>query len=382
MKVFFNLILIQTILNIYIFFKGWCIIPTRNHRLRSIYIAVFAFEILTYAVAFIWNDSFNLKGYSILLTLCSWWSFFIFYMALTLLSISLLRWLYRLIARVLKKEISKETSLAFRRTSFIFSLTVACTVLISGFYNFKHPVINNKEISIQKNVKSDFSKTLKIVMFSDLHLGYINGSKCMEQYIDLVMRQNADLILIAGDIIDYTLKPVLEDNITKQFERLKAPLGVYTCLGNHDHYADAQDKIKWLKEESGITVLQDSVVFVDSTFYIVGREEFKSPRKQLKDLLVDTDPQYPIFVLNHQPNYLEEEVSANVDIALYGHTHDGQIFPFTHILRAWYDLSAGYKKLNNTHIFVSSGLGGIPQFRIGSESEIIVVNCTLTKKEN
>lgn len=91
---------------------------------------------------------------------------------------------------------------------------------------------------------------------------------------------------------------------------------------------------------------------------------------------------YPIFVLNHQPNHLEEEVSANVDIALYGHTHDGQIFPFTHILRAWYNLSAGYEKLNNTHIFVSSGLGGIPQFRIGSESEIIVVNCTFTKKKN
>lgn len=303
-------------------------------------------------------------------------------MAIVLFTISLIRWLFRVIAHFFKKKIRKETNLAFKRTTFIFSIIASCTILIGGFYKFKHPVINNKDIHINKNVSDNFPDTLKIVMFSDLHLGYINGEKSLKQYVDTIMDQKPDLILIGGDIIDYSLKPVLEGNIGDQLKRLNAPFGVYACLGNHDHYANEKEKIEWLKEESGLTILQDSVVLVDSSFYIVGREELKSPRKPLKELLINVDPIHPIFVLNHQPNDLEEEVTENIDLALYGHTHDGQIFPFTHILRAWYDLSAGYEKMSNTHIFVSSGLGGIPQFRIGSESEIIVVNCTFIKKED
>ena len=67
------------------------------------------------------------------------------------------------------------------------------------------------------------------------------------------------------------------------------------------------------------------------------------------------------------------------DIALYGHTHDGQVFPFNIFTRMVFEVSRGYKKKENTHVFVSSGVGlSGPQYRIGTKSEIVVLDVTFS----
>ena len=127
-------------------------------------------------------------------------------------------------------------------------------------------------------------------------------------------------------------------------------------------------------------MIRDSAVLIDSSFYVVGREDWIIPsRKDLKTILAEqnVDAALPIIVLNHTPNDLNDEMKNGADIALYGHTHDGQVFPFNILTRLMFEVSNGYKKKGDTNVYVSSGLGlSGPQYRIGTKSEIAVLNVT------
>jgi len=87
-------------------------------------------------------------------------------------------------------------------------------------------------------------------------------------------------------------------------------------------------------------------------------------------------------LLDHQPFNLEISAQNKIDLHLSGHTHHGQLWPFNHITKFVYEVSWGYKKKNNTHIYVSSGFGTWgPPVRIGSKSEIVFINVLFLKSE-
>jgi predicted MPP superfamily phosphohydrolase len=157
---------------------------------------------------------------------------------------------------------------------------------------------------------------------------------------------------------------------------------VYACTGNHEFRYQAETKINWLNDEANIKLIRDSAVLIDSSFYIVGREDFVYPyRDDLETILTDhyVDKSLPMIVLNHTPDNLDEEMENGADIALYGHTHDGQIFPFNVFTRLVFEVSSGYKQKEDTHVFVSSGVGlSGPQYRIGTKSEIVVLDVTFS----
>ena len=71
---------------------------------------------------------------------------------------------------------------------------------------------------------------------------------------------------------------------------------------------------------------------------------------------------------------LEETINCQIDLQLSGHTHNGQFFPINWFVKKMYENSYGYLKKNNTHIYVTSGLGiWGPQYRIGTQSELVVI---------
>ena len=86
----------------------------------------------------------------------------------------------------------------------------------------------------------------------------------------------------------------------------------------------------------------------------------------------------PMIVLITHPTP-DEEMKNGADLALYGHTHEGQIFPFNILTHIMFEVASGYKQKGDTHVFVSSGLGlSGPQFRIGTKSEIVVLDVTFS----
>lgn len=368
MKLFYQIIIVHTLFNFYVFWQGWKLLPDKK-TYKIPFAGIFISEFLIFLIGFIGGNNLPLNLLRSILIIGFSWSVFIFYMVLSLFIIDIGRLLYRLI----KKQ--KKRFILFRRIYYCASVLLTILLMVWGYNTYLHPSVVEKDIVIYK--KAPYLWQLRIVVASDLHIGIVSNKETARKYVTKIMEQNPDIILLPGDIIDYDLAPLIDQHIDEDLKRLKAPYGVYACTGNHEHYADGGDKIKWIKEKTDIILLQDSAVKVADSFYIVGREDRRSPRKPLPldRIISHIDRDLPIIVLNHRPENIDEEVENNIDMAFYGHTHNGQIVPVNYALKIFFELVYGYKLKGNTHLFVSSGLGvGGPEYRIGTQSEVLVVN--------
>jgi predicted MPP superfamily phosphohydrolase len=238
-------------------------------------------------------------------------------------------------------------------------------IFLYGNIHYKNKVRVPLELKSSKPLAKDY----RIVMLSDLHVGYHNTRKELARWVDMINAENPDYILIAGDIIDGSMRPLLEERMVEEFHRLKAP--VYACLGNHEYYAGNPEAQQFFKD-AGIRLLIDSVAQIDSCITIIGRDDRTNMRrKQLKDYSVDKNS-YTI-VLDHQPYNLDRAEAAGVDFQLSGHTHRGQVWPISWITDRIYECSWGSHQRGKTQFYVSSGIGiWGGKFRIGTQSEYIV----------
>ena len=252
----------------------------------------------------------------------------------------------------------------------------AATLSITGFmvviFAWGNIRYNDKiRVPLQLTTSKSLPKEYKIVMMSDLHLGYHNHRAEFARWVDLVNAEHPDLVIIAGDIIDISVRPLIEENMAEEFRRLEAP--VYACLGNHEFYSN-QPKAKEFMAAAGIHLLQDSSVSIDSCICLIGRDDRTNPsRKSLKNLLADAPQNQYTIVMDHQPYHLEETAECGIDFQLSGHTHRGQVWPISWITDALYECSWGPYQRDNTHYYISSGIGlWGGKFRIGTQSEYVV----------
>ena len=227
-----------------------------------------------------------------------------------------------------------------------------------------------EELTIHTDKPLD--KPLKIVLVSDLHLGYHNRRAELARWIDLINAENPDLILTAGDVVDRSMRPVLEGNYTDEFHRLTAP--VWTVLGNHDYYSN-EPLVERFFKDAGIRLLRDeSASFNGIT--VIGRDDRTNRHRKSLSALVDSIEGFTIL-LDHQPYHLEEAEQAGIDFQFSGHTHRGQIWPISWITDAMYEKSWGHHQRGATRYYITSGLGiWGPRIRIGSRSEYFVLTIT------
>jgi predicted MPP superfamily phosphohydrolase len=258
-----------------------------------------------------------------------------------------------------------------KRIIIFSALALVVLVLIWGRYNFSNIKIEKLDININKKAKIE---TLKIIAASDLHLGYSVDKKHLKKIVDLINAQKPDIILLVGDIADNSSQPIIKQNMKEEFLQLQAPFGVYGVIGNHECYGDTKNIVDYFKS-AGIIMLQDSLVLLDNDIYIAGRNDRTiRNRKQLDELLKNTDREKPVILLDHQPFNLSQAQENGIDLQLSGHTHGGQIFPFTLITKSIYEKQHGYLEKNDTHYYITSGTGGWgPKLRIGSQSEIVEI---------
>jgi predicted MPP superfamily phosphohydrolase len=261
----------------------------------------------------------------------------------------------------------------FRFWWFAASLAVIAVALVAGHYRFNHPEVVRLSIESAKPLQH---KELKIVAVSDLHTGFSIRRERLKRYVDLINAQQPDIVLIAGDFTDRSIAPVIRQNMREEIMRIKAPLGVYAINGNHELYAEQPGATAAYLRAAGVTVLVDSSVLVGGSFYIVGRDDCSNPaRKPLPALMQGLDGRLPVILLDHQPNHLAEAMQQHVDLQISGHTHDGQFFPVNLIEKRIFEQPHGYLRKGDTHYYVSSGLGiWGPQYRIGTQSELVVID--------
>lgn len=280
------------------------------------------------------------------------WMVFLLYMVLSLLVVDLIH-------------------LALPRFGgFYYALGFTICLLIYGNWNYRHPRIKNIEVEIEKPL----AKPLHIVAVSDIHLGYGTDKKVLKRYVEMINGQQPDIILIGGDLIDNSIKPVRAQRMQEELQELKAPQGAYMAMGNHEYISGVKE-CSALLEDTPIGLLRDSIVTLNSGIQIIGRDDRTNPkRRPLEELVAECDKTKPIIVIDHQPYALAEADSLGVDFQFSGHTHRGQVFPLNLLTDRIYEQSHGYRHWSHAHIYVSSGLSlWGPPFRIGTHSDMAVI---------
>lgn len=251
-------------------------------------------------------------------------------------------------------------------------------ILIYGSILAWSPVIHTFDLEVNKTAGQ--RKELKVLMASDIHAGVLVGKSHLEKLVSIAEAENPDIILIPGDLIDDYIEPYVKQNMGEVMEKLEAPLGVYAVLGNHDYYGEDTEQILTEMDKAGITVLMDEWARVEN-FYLIGRKDpTDESRKQLNEFLVGLDKSKPLIMLDHQPIDFSEANKQGIDVMLSGHTHKGQLYPASIITNLLYENDYGYEKMGKLHSFVSSGFGiWGPPLRIGSQSEVFVINLKFTR---
>ena len=250
--------------------------------------------------------------------------------------------------------------------------TAGCIVVLLfgiffyGNYRYRHKY--REEVTLRS---TKVTKPVKLVMLSDLHLGYHNRREELARWVDLINSEKPDLVLVAGDIIDGSMRPLREERMYEEFQRLQVP--VYACLGNHEYFS-GEPEAQLFYRNAGIRLLQDTLA-EEGDLCIIGRDDrMNRHRLPLGDIVGAANRSKYLILLDHQPYHLEQAEREGIDFQFSGHTHHGQVWPVSWMTDMMYECAFGSYQRGATSYYVSSGMGiWGGKFRIGTRSEYLVL---------
>jgi len=373
MAIFLTVVLTVYILtNLYLWLKGRRALSGAGIS-TTLYNVVFIALASTFIVGKFLEHSWSSLFTDILNVIGGFWMAFMLY--------GMLAWLVADILLLIQKPfhiISPEAIPKLRLWLFTGVTSGILLLIIVGFFTAISPVTSKYVIETDKTFTAG-SEPLRIVAVSDIHLGSVIRKRSMRHLSDMIAKENPDLVLFLGDIIDGSIGPVLRGDLLASLHLPDLRYGNYAITGNHEFMGDLHKSIPYI-ESKGIRVLKDEVIRLDNGVQIIGRIDRTamhtpgSKRVSLDTLMAGVDTEAPVILLDHQPYDLSALAATAVDLQLSGHTHDGQMWPINLITDSMFELSHGHKMFGKTHVIVSSGFGlWGPRMRIGTRAEILSI---------
>lgn len=219
-----------------------------------------------------------------------------------------------------------------RRKFLKLALRTGCIACLLGSYTVfieRYLVqFNHYRIPVP-NLPEDFIG-LKIVHITDIHYGFLVPYSFVKGILDKVNRLDKDVILCTGDYIHERKSTEQIDTIWPLLCELQSPLGVYSVLGNHDHWGSTQRSLYWL-EKSGQN-LRRKVTCLERNgqrLWFAGLGDFWEDPMNVDSVLRDIPEKECRIILAHNPDSADTEFSERIDLMVAGHTHGGQVnIPF------------------------------------------------------
>jgi hypothetical protein len=222
---------------------------------------------------------------------------------------------------------------------------------------------------------------LTIAQITDLHVGPTIREREVRRVVDQVNALRPDVVAVTGDLVDGSVRDL--GRAVAHLGRLEARHGVYFVTGNHEYYSGVDAWVAELRR-LGLRVLRNERVAIGdagASIDLAGVNDWSAGRlgagegPDLERALADRDPERGLVLLAHQPRGVGEAVRAGVELQISGHTHGGQIAPFSLLVGAVYPYVKGlYRRdegARSGRIFVSRGTGYWgPPFRLGAPPEI------------
>ena len=357
-------------LSSYVYIRGLQALPPVLW-LKVIYSIIFLGSMAAFFVKMFLGDNMRETTAVILSAIGFTWVIALIYFAIFVLGLDIIRLLNRFFD--FYPVYVKDNYQFVKSLLLIFGVLSITSLLAYGNYKFNNPEITTVDVNVNKPLPGG---KMKLVLASDIHLSSYINKHDLKKYVNLINSQNGDIILLAGDIADRDPHSLINQNMKEELSSLYAPNGVYAITGNHEFYGRNREEIYDYIKESGITFLKDSTVLVANALYIAGRDDVTNrKRASLDSILQNTDKKLPLILMDHQPKDLNDALKNGVDLQVSGHTHNGQFWPGNLLVKLFFEHSYGYFKKGNTQYYVSSGLGlWGPKYRIGTKSEVVVIN--------
>lgn len=320
----------------------------------------------------------------------AYWLGISLYLILYVALIDLLRWIY---SKVFK---DKYNDFYARTICALLIIVLTGVTSIYGIINAK--IVRTTEYEITINKDGGNFKEMTIAMFGDPQFGYNIGEYHLKQAVDIINKNDVDIVCVVGDIFDNQYSAIKNpDKLIDLFNQIKSKYGMYAVLGNHDveepilcgfTFNDDDIKNKLASKEmldfikkSGMVLLYDENVIINDSVNLYGRADQERPnlgnitRKESGDLFKEVDVSKPIMVLDHEPREYDELEKAGVDLMMAGHTHDGQLWPTKIATDIIWENSYGLWVKNAFHAITTSGLGLFgPNMRVGTIAEVCIIH--------
>jgi predicted MPP superfamily phosphohydrolase len=265
---------------------------------------------------------------------------------------------------------------------FLIPFLLSISITIYGFFEARD--LRIERVTIKTSKLPEEVGRLKIVQISDIHLGVIIGEERLKMILDIVRKENPDLLVSTGDLVDGEMC-----NLTQLIGLLKEinpQYGKFAITGNHEFYAGL-DRALAFTEDAGFTILRAEGIAVEGFLNIAGVDDpagkpfglFKDISE--KELLSKLPQENFTLLLKHRP-VVDEASLGYFDLQLSGHAHKGQIFPFGLLTRIYYPTDEGCLKLENgSYLCVSRGAGTWgPPIRFLAPPDVMVIEL-FRKKE-
>ena len=250
---------------------------------------------------------------------------------------------------------------------------ILAVVLVSSLYSV-YAVLKQPRVRRYEYHSSAIRRPLTMLVVSDMHITKMTSLKKIDQWISLFNDLNPDVVVMPGDIADDCVDHIREK--IRRLKKIKAPLGVFFALGNHEMYFDP---FAWEAEFAslGWQILHNSGVKINDTgIFIGGVPNIGRDPDQIKRIFNQAENGCFRILLSHEPMSAAHLTENDVDLQISGHTHGGQIFPFHFLVKLGNKgMLAGKYERHHTQILVSRGVGYWgPPMRLFAPAEVLLIN--------
>ncbi|MCB9365677.1 MAG: metallophosphoesterase [Calditrichaeota bacterium] len=270
-----------------------------------------------------------------------------------------------------------ETQAALGRYSFYFVSSVVVLMCGYGIYKATGPArLVEVDVPVE-NWRPEW-ENFKIAMVADFHASTTNGPSNIEPWCEQISALGPDVILAPGDIVDTPARQIMP--VAKSFSILSAPQGVFSTTGNHEYYVGVNGSVQ-LMREGGFNVLMNQTLELSNGIRISGIED-RTARQMggtlppFEALIPPDDSSEFRILLMHTPatGDVQRAIDAGFNLVVSGHTHGGQMFPFTLFTKMAFPYHHGLYKVHEGYQLTTCGIGYWgPPMRIGKPPEIMLI---------
>jgi uncharacterized protein len=263
--------------------------------------------------------------------------------------------------------------LTFLRVSaFISGIVLSLFALYQGY---RSPVIRDYQISLSK-LPPQYDG-LVLVAVSDLHVGTFLDERWLKERVDQVNALRPDVVVLLGDLFEGDSPGEHKKSMMHLFHDISAPLGVWGVTGNHESHGGLDSTIQFL-EQAGVHMLRNQWIEIEPGIVLAGIDDqhghglASDTSSQIGRALFGRPSSSATIFLSHRPQRAEEVAFDGAGLMLSGHTHGGQLWPFTYISGLANPLLAGKYIINGMPVIVSRGAGTWgPRMRLWYPGEIL-----------